>query len=412
MILADFLQGCGFSPELEAFFAPNWEEGVVSDRMPEHLTVEFFRRWMPLLELKPEIPESRMATLSSAVRSNAALRVYANLLDNWLFRGVPGPDHQKLPYPVERLGEEGAGLFSLMAAVAALPRIAETHARLGLDDSFVRGTAKWIAGTASIYGAAHNGVPGTDFRQHHWLKLSIDGRLFRVGRFEFLIHTAPDWVPAVYRNRVTGRIEAFCRDNWRIDENGFRCDGGGTETTLEQEGTMLTGVPVDPATGRAIPGTRRTIDLELYDPLLTPHEWVPSVHIPGGGGMTPELAGESLRAAARFFRKQFRKEIRLFVCESWILNPAWMELLPESNLAKFMRELFLFPAPPEKRSGLFFVFGRDDGNFAEYPADNSLRRAFHRLYETEGIFRAGGMLIPVDGLGRWGGQPYRSGHGE
>lgn len=410
MILADFLHGCGFSAEFEEFFAPFWLE--TSDEMPQHLTVEFFRRWMPLLELKREIPEVRMEALSAAVRSNAALRIYANLLDGWLLRAVPGPDHGKLPYPVGPLGEEGAGLFSLMAAMAALPRIAETHAGLGLDESYLRGIAKWIAGTTSIYGSAHNGLPGTDFRQHHWLKHSIDGRLFRIGRFEFLIHSAPDWVPAIYRNRVSGRIEAFCRDGWNLDDRGFRCGGGGTVATLDRTGSMLTGIPVDPATGRAVPGVRRMIDLAIFEPLLTPHEWVPSVHIPGGGGMMPELAGESLRAAVRFFRKQFRKEIRLFVCESWILNPAWMELLPESNLAKFMRELFLFPAPPEERSGLFFVFGRDDGDFAAYPADNSLRRAFHRLYESEGVFRAGGMFIPADGLDRWGKQIYRSGHGE
>ena len=411
MILADFLQGCGFSPELGELFAPYWKEKETSDAMPEHLTMEFFRRWMPLLELKNEIPESRMEALSAAVRSNAALRVYANLLVGWLLEGIPCPDARTLPYPVVPLGEEGAGLFSLMSAMASLPRIAETHARLGLDESFVRGTARWIAGTTSIYGSAHNGVPGTDFRQQHWLKLSIDGRLFRIGRFEFLIHTTPDWVPAVYRNRFSGRIEAFCRDGWCIDENGFRCDEGGTSATLEQEGSMLTGIPVDPVTGRALPRERRTIDLGLFESLLTPHEWVPSVHIPGGGGMTPELAGESLRAAVRFFRKQFHKEIRLFVCESWILNPAWMELLPESNLTKFMRELFLFPAPPETRAGLFFVFGRDDGDFASYPADNSLRRAFHRLYESGGTFRAGGMLLPTDGLDRWGEAIYRSGNG-
>ena len=412
MILADFLRECGFSAELEPFFAPYWGEGSFPDAMPEHLTMAFFRRWMPLLELNPAIPESRMESLSSAVRSNSALRIYANLLDGWLLRGVPGPDHRLLPYPVELLGEEGAGLFSLMAALAALPRIAETHARLGLDESYVRGIAKWIAGTTSIYGSAHHGIPGTDFRQHHWLVHSIDARLFRIGRFEFLIHTAPDWIPALYRNRFSGRIEAFCRDGWRLDNDGFRCDKGGTPATLEQEGSMLTGIPVDPATGRAVPGARRTIDLELHEPLLTPHEWVPSVHIPGGGGMTPELAGESLRSAARFFRRQFHKEIRVFVCESCILNPAWLELLPESNLAKFMRELFLFPAPPEERSGLFFVFGRDDGEFSSYPADNSLRRAFHRLHDSGGTFRAGGMFIPVGGLDRWGEQIYRSRFGE
>lgn len=408
MILADFVRECGFPAEVEELFAPYWKPEKISDVMPEHLTMEFFHHWMPLLELKNEIPESRMESLSAAVRSNTALRIYANLLAGWLLERTPCPDARKLPYPVALLGEEGAGLFSLMSAMASLPRIAETYARLGLDGSYVRGTAKWISGTTSIYAAAHHGIPGTDFRQHRWLKLSIDGCLFRIGRFEFLIHTTPDWVPALYRDRFSGRIEAFCRDGWRIDENGFRCNEGGMAVTLDQAGLAVTGTPVDPETGRALPGVRKTINLRFFEPFLSPHEWVPSVHIPGGGGMTPEVAGESLREAARFFRKQFHKEIQLFVCESWILNPAWLELLPDSNLSKFMREVFLFPGPPEDASGLFFVFGRDDGDFSTYPADNSLRRAFHRLHESGGTFRSGGMLVPVDGLERWGESLYRS----
>lgn len=124
---------------------------------------------------------------------------------------------------------------------------------------------------------------------------------------------------------------------------------------------MLTGTPIDPASGRALPGVRRTIDLEVYEPVLTPHEWVPSVHIPGGGGMTAELAGASLREAAAFFRKYFKKEIRAFICDSWILNPAWMELLPESNLAAFMRELYLFPRTPYPQAGLFSFSGEATG---------------------------------------------------
>lgn len=110
--------------------------------------------------------------------------------------------------------------------------------------------------------------------------------------------------------------------------------------------------------------------------------------------MTAELAGASLREAAAFFRKYFKKEIRAFVCDSWILNPAWMELLPESNLAAFMRELYLFPRTPYPQAGLFFVFGRSDGDFASYPADTSLRRAFHRLYNAGEPFRTGGMVRP------------------
>ena len=55
---------------------------------------------------------------------------------------------------------------------------------------------------------------------------------------------------------------ALCRDDWRIDGGGFRVEEGGERTFLEWDGSMLTGTPIDPASGRALPGVRRTIDLE------------------------------------------------------------------------------------------------------------------------------------------------------
>ena len=407
MNLTEFLKDGGFSPEVGELLAPWWREDPALEPMPEFLDGGFFREYEPLLGLR-ESPASRVDALVAEVKKHPALRIYANLLDRWLLGGEPGPDGARLPLPVGRLGEEGAGLFSLLLALAALPRIRKSQAELGLPESCWRGVAGWIAGTVTIYKAAHDGFAGTNLQQIHWLRFSIERRLFRVGRFEYLVHTVPDWVPAVYRSRADGGVLALCRDDWRIDGGGFRVEEGGERTFLEWDGSMLTGTPIDPASGRALPGVRRTIDLEVYEPVLTPHEWVPSVHIPGGGGMTAELAGASLREAAAFFRKYFKKEIRAFVCDSWILNPAWMELLPESNLAAFMRELYLFPRTPYPQAGLFFVFGRSDGDFASYPADTSLRRAFHRLYNAGEPFRTGGMFVLTADLDRWGGGLYRS----
>ena len=68
---------------------------------------------------------------------------------------------------------------------------------------------------------------------------------------------------------------------------------------------------------------------------------------------------------------------------------------------------FLFPGPPEDASGLFFVFGRDDGEFSSYPADNSLRRAFRHLIDTDHPLREGGMFLLTADLPRFGTVPYR-----
>ena len=76
--------------------------------------------------------------------------------------------------------------------------------------------------------------------------------------------------------------------------------------------------------------------------------------------------------------------------------------MPDSNLAKFMRMLYLVPAYLSSgRDGLFFIFGRDqDEDWSNYPADNSMRRAFHRIRESGRKLRSNGMFVFADDLDR------------
>ena len=140
MNLTEFLKDGGFSPEVGELLAPWWREDPALETMPEFLDGGFFREYEPLLGLR-ESPASRVDALVAEVKKHPALRIYANLLDRWLLGGEPGPDGARLPLPVGRLGEEGAGLFSLLLALAALPRIRKSQAELGLPESCWRGVA-------------------------------------------------------------------------------------------------------------------------------------------------------------------------------------------------------------------------------------------------------------------------------
>ena len=254
----------------------------------------------------------------------------------------------------------------------------------------------------------------------------MENRLFRVGRFEFLVHSAPEWLPAIYRSRKSGRTVALCRDGWVLTREGFRARNGAVGVAggegypvrpeaagilvahLDEADGKVTGIPINPATGRAESEQREPLDLTEYAPVLSAHEWVPSLHIPGGGGMTPKLAKESLCRAVEFFRRYFHKELHAICCESWILNPDWMAELPGSNLARFMEEVYLTPMPEVDRAGLFFVYGRSEGKLSEYPADNSLRRAFRRIIDAGRPLRMGGMFILTADLDRFGTGTYRN----
>ena len=73
-----------------------------------------------------------------------------------------------------------------------------------------------------------------------------------------------------------------------------------------------------------------------------------------------------------------------------------------------MREVYLFPFKSVGVEGLAFVFGKTEKEWSHFPADNSLRLAFHRLREAGKRLKAGGMFIDNKTIDSFGMQKYRN----
>ena len=123
--------------------------------------------------------------------------------------------------------------------------------------------------------------------------------------------------------------------------------------------------------------------------------------------MTPEKIIDSLQQAKVFFRKYFNRDIRMFCCSSWILNPDWETELPDSNMAFFIRLGWAVPAIPWDKAGLFFVFGTDEVDFETVPESNSLYRAFRNLNRQGRKLRPGSTFFMAEDLDKLHENYYR-----
>jgi hypothetical protein len=411
MTLDDFCTQMGFDNTAKRILEDAWSDARQTDCMPDFMRMDFCRNYYPLTGGDPEVLE-RMETVSRITEHNPAAIRYAYLLHDSIFLRKSPLSFGTMPLP-EKIFGENAGVFCLMVAVSALPLIEKTMELLNIPLSYAHDIAKWLGGTIQIFKSGHNGLPGFNLQQASWIRDYIDGKLFRIGRFEYLMHPCPEWVPAIYRNRKDGSLMVLCRDKWRFTADGRRPRTTTPEseivtTKLKILDGRVTGTPISPR-GEVLLGRKVTIGLDEWDGICLPWELVPSIHIPGGGGMTPEAAGNSMREAKEFFRKYFKQDIKIFVCASWILNPDWEEELPDSNLTKFMRELYLTPGwDISGLDGLFFIFGRSDGDPLTYPADNSVRKAFHRLFAAGKPPRSGAMFFLTEHLDQFGTQYYRN----
>jgi hypothetical protein len=107
-------------------------------------------------------------------------------------------------------------------------------------------------------------------------------------------------------------------------------------------------------------------------------DYVLNCHIPDSGPLTPEGVRESLRRAKPFFDEHFPDEgpYELATCDSWLIDEQLIEMVPGSNIAKFVALWHPF-GEAENGDGavLNFVFRRPDAQVDDLPTTSSLERA-------------------------------------
>ena len=311
----------------------------------------------------------------------------------------------------------GAGCFALIVGLAMVPRVIAVHGRLGVAEDVTRATCRQIACFAGNYRGGSQGRLGLFAKQLYWLRHYTDGRLFRLGRFEYMLKTL-DVGLHLFRDRQTGRHVALAPAGWTYDGHGYALASGqpaGTPTPPGHGWTaslMLTpdcarGYPIDPA-GRVCT-QQIELALDRWQLIVKPGDTVLDLHIPAGDRMPLEACGESMRNAVEFFARHFPDQpATAFWCWSWIFGPMLEEILPaSSNLVRFLRQCYLAPVPSNGGS-LWFIYLRDVDRTSP-PRENSLQSVVADFLSGGGTWRDACMVYPVDVLPQFGTDPFRSG---
>jgi len=378
--------------------------------IPEFMKLEFCQKYFPFTGLTPDVLK-RIKIVAEIVASSPEAQRYAQLLHYGFYVSSYQGKLTGLPLP-EKVFGDNSGVFQLMVGLSCLPLVERKLESMNIPVTYMQQIALWAKGANSIYMLGHHDLPGMNLGHVDWAKLFVRGKLFRLGRLEYEIQSTPEWIPAIYRDKGTRRVVALCRDDWELNAEGFRplikdTVGIRLTTRLEICDDTVTGTPISPY-GNALTDEVLRLDLREWEALLTPWEWVPGIHIPGGGGMSIESVQSSLMDAKQFFKEYFKRDVKTFVCCSWIMNPELARMLPESNIAKFMREVYLCPGiPPCGNDGVFFIYGRDGKDWRSYPRDNSIRRAIQEICDKGGYLKTGSMFIISSDIEKFGSAHYQ-----
>jgi hypothetical protein len=295
-----------------------------------------------------------------------------------LYQPPPLPD-----IPIEIWPDWGTQLEShgyalnLLLALSGYPLARKFYIEKALPETVFHETFQdiriWLD-----YARVHEGKTGVTRRIVRWLRGPFTGKLFRLGRLQFMPSLFLKHCEA-YRRR-DGRVYAFA---------GVK--------------------PVLPS-GKAVSKFRKG-EIREGEQALSPDAPVLFVHIPEGGPMTPAACADSFRRALDFFPRFFPETpFKGFMTVSWMLDPVWALILKaDSNIVLFQNEFYCFPVPDAKSEAVWRVFGTESLDLASAPRDNSIRRAMIAHLEKGGTFKDHGGFILNTEIARYGQAPYRTG---
>lgn len=414
MQIEDILSELQASDLLETV-KPHWLESMASfpDGGPDFLRSDQIRTNLQWCGLEAEL-EPALVCLAGKISAKPPLLYLA-----WhYYRTVYDYSRANNPpfrlVPLENTLGDDAAMFYLLIALAIVPRIRIFHRRLGVPERVTRETCLQVKCMCGNYRRVHNGRPGI-FEQIQWLQNYVNGALyFRLGRFEYWSKPfAYDY--KVYRRRLDGRTIALAGPAWKINSSGL-IEGIGAEkeagacwqTTLKQIGANTYGFPINPG-GFVEPDLICLPDAD-WECVLEKNVPVLEMHIPAGGDMSLEKCADSFRQAFDFFGRFFPSPApRAIVTHSWMFSPILEQILPaDSNLAKFMRELYICPVNSRGTDSLWFVFLQKPLDLATAPRETSLQRAILNHLQAGNTWHNGGMFFMLDDLGRFGRQWHRT----
>jgi hypothetical protein len=401
----------GITENLDAF-SPGWEESLAAtpSGIPYFLKPESFIPSARFCGFSPEMDPTLVSTAEQICKDNALLHLCWHCFYQ-LTEGTAPKAYPKWPDFRKELGDN-FGVFYLLVGLGLVPGAKAAYAKMNIPENIVRDTMRELHGFNENHKIAYK-LPGLLTNQLNWLGNYYRGKLFRLGRLEYKIE--PFYFQRFfYRNRKTNLKICFAPDSILHNEKGYIV-GSAAETSdvknawtssFYEENGHIFGNPVSPY-GFALKKQIR-ISLKEWEPALRPNDWTIDLHIPPGGGMTPEACFESFQTAFDFFNTRFpEKKSSAIVCASWIFNTQFETYLPDSNMVRFMRELYLFPVQSSGNDGMFFVFYRDFKNLSEAPRETRLQKAMLDILESGRKLRSSGMAFFQEDLKHFGTSHYR-----
>lgn len=381
-------------------FRPEWESSQKSFSFkPSYLAEDFLRGAVQKYLGDAVDADALLASADRLLQNEAALRllchqhylVVKNYEKHWL---------KCYRFPELPVLKEDARAYYLLLALSGAYFFGDVHAKLGIPQEDLQATLKEIRQSVQASIEKKNLV-GVAPHFSGWWQGFFSGRLYRLGRLSFLREKYV-WPFHVFENRETKDLKVFSGEGLAYNSQNLRAlknDQTAWVSHYRQAVEALIGNPIDPS-GFASPESVR-LDLQDWTPVVANGDATLSVHIAAGEPMDLKACIESFKRARAFFGRYFEAEkIKLFTCDTWLLNPQLKPVLPEtSNIVQFQKRFLLVPSDVDAEFvPIRTIFGHValEKGIDQVEASTSLQKGAKELKKRGLVLRHGYGLHPFD----------------
>lgn len=301
------------------------------------------------------------------------------MLVDELASSITSRDQNRVALLLNQGLNEFGSLYPLVAIAQMWETIGSVFEALGLDEETRLGTLGDINLWIDHHREANNGENGLS--RVFWVNRLITARIIQFGRLQFEERLFP--YPVILYQDPRSDFVA-------IPQSGLALDSSGYLTRDEKKFIRLTNeheyVHLEKG---SIASLKR--DLPTLTKLADSTTSVLFVHIPASGSLEPSLVDQSLEQAQMFFGGG-----RLYVCTSWLLDPALSKVVEaESNIWLFNQRFKKLPVFFDSAQIFERVFdGVDEESVPLFDATTSLQRNAQRALNEGVVFRTmGGFFL-------------------
>ncbi len=252
----------------------------------------------------------------------------------------------------------------------------------------------WLDYTRKNYG-----VFGTAMIAYPWIRAALDGQVVRLGRLQ--CNTKAEF-PNEYRVYKRFGCEDYCvllDKEWSFDGRGYYsfCEETTAFSTkkIEETRTAYRGWAANK--NGLVTNDIVTLDKREWKPVLMPGDPIINLHIPEDGPMDMDLCRDSIKKMLDFHRNVLKVQPKAVFCHSWLLDPAFRNILPEkSNVVRFQKMGYLAPCNSMAETHCrVFGAGTEKLPPEELPVNTSMQKTLAEYLKNGNVFRDGVLIVPV-----------------